>query len=215
MNIEFELPKGSTRIWDLDVPIVQQKNITHVYITSSIDEPEIYNELCHLLYTASEAETFHMYLNTPGGIIDSAFMIMDAMKNSKARIVGHLSGTVASAGTVLSLSCDDIVVADHTAWMSHNYSGGISGKGHEMKARQEFIDKSLNSSFTAIHKGFFTDDEINDLIEGKDFWMGKDEVLTRWKAKKAYRTPKTPRITAEATEDEPKKAKRGRPKKTA
>ena len=183
MELDFQLPKDKARIWDLDVPIVAQKNVTQVYITDSIDEPFLYNELCYLLSTASPAETFHLHLNTPGGHIDSAFMIIDAIKNSKAKVIAHLSGTVASAGTILALSCADLVIADHVAWMSHNYSGGLVGKGHEMKARQEFTDKSLNISFREIHEGFFTDDEITAIIDGKDFWMGKEEIITRWKNK--------------------------------
>ena len=183
--INFELPRDSTRVWDLAVPIVQEKNTTHVYLTNAVEEPELYNELCFLLRTASEAETFHVYLNTPGGIVDSGFMIINAMKASKANIVGHLHGCVASIGTVIALSCDDLEVEDHISWMSHNYSGAIVGKGHEMKARQEFVDKTLNDSFSQIHEDFFRPEEIQSIIDGKDIWMGKDEIIERWAKKKA------------------------------
>lgn len=181
MNIEFDLPKGATRIWDLEVPIIANKNVTQVYITDSIDEPQVYNEFCYLLATASPAETFHIHLNTPGGMIDSAFMIIDAIRNTKAKTVAHLSGTVASAGTIIALSCDDLVVADHTSFMIHNYSGGMMGKGHEMKARQEFIDNSLQVAFKDIYSNFLSTKEMQDVINGKDMWMGKTEVLTRFK----------------------------------
>jgi len=39
--------------------------------------------------------------------------------------------------------------------MIHNYSGGMSGKGHEMKARQKFTDEHLNDAFKYFYKGFF------------------------------------------------------------
>lgn len=76
---------------------------------------------------------------------------------------------------------------------------------HEIKARQEFTDTSLNASFREIHEGFFTDKEITALIEGKDFWMGKDEVERRWENRKNYIRPI--RAIAEAST----KPKRGRP----
>lgn len=125
--IEFDLPKNQTRVWDLDVPIVQEKNTTNAYITNSIEDPDIYNELCYLLQNATETDVFNIHLNTPGGQIDSAFMVVDAIKNSKAKTTACLSGTVASAGTIIALACNDLIVADHTAFMVHNYTGGIAG----------------------------------------------------------------------------------------
>ena len=184
MPINLSKLISSNSSWDRLVPIINQKNITHVYITDSISEPHAYNELCSLLTDASEAETFVFHLNTPGGIIDTAFMVIDAMKNSKAKTVAHLTGTVASAGTMIALVCDELIVADHTAFMIHNYSGGVSGKGHEMKLQQQFIDKSLNEAFNDIYLGFLTEDEIAEVIDGKDMWMDKNEVLTRFKNKK-------------------------------
>jgi len=114
--------------------------------------------------------------------MDSGFMIIDAIKRSKATVVARLSGTVASIATIISLACSDIVVAPHTGWLSHNYSGGVQGKGGEMKAQMEFTSKQLASSFRAIHEGFFTASEMDDIIEDKDYWMGAEEIVARWKA---------------------------------
>lgn len=181
-----------TRVWDLDVPIIQNRTHTDAYILDGIDEPAIYNELCHLLRVAERGDTFTLHLNTPGGLIDSAFMIVDAIKASKAKVTAYLTGTVASAGTLITMACDAVVVADHTSFMIHNYSGGLGGKGHEMKARQEFVDRSLNNAFVAFYTGFLTEQEMKDVIDGKDMWMGKDEVLTRW----SYKTGRTSREEA-------------------
>lgn len=173
----------SNRVWDQLVPIVQNRMHTDAYLTDGIDEPSYYNELCHILRNASKGETVNLYINTPGGIIDSAFMIVDAIKSSKAKVTAYLAGTVASAGTIISLSCDNLVVADHTAFMIHNYSGAVGGKGHEMKARQEFIDRSLNDAFKSFYTGFLSEKEMAEVIDGKDMWMGKDEVMERWSYK--------------------------------
>ncbi len=183
--LQFDLPKDKTRIWDLYVPVIQDGNVITAYLTGDIDSPDQYNELCHILRSAKSIDRVILHINTPGGILDSAVAIIDAIKASPARVEGHLAGTVASAGTIIALACDDITVADYTAWMTHNYSSGMSGKGHEMKAYQQFTDKSLNKAFKEIHEGFFTEEELDDVIDGKDIWMGKDEVLERWANKKA------------------------------
>lgn len=173
---------SSGSVWDSYCPIISEKNHTTVYLTDSIAEPNYYNELCYKLKSASQAEVFTLIINTPGGIIDSALMIIDAIKNSKAKVIAQISGTVASAGTIITLACDEVIVADHTTFMIHNYSSsGGHGKGHELKAMQEFVDKNLNASFRVFYKNFLTEKEIENVIDGKDLWMDKYEVDARLK----------------------------------
>lgn len=178
--LEFELPKDKARIWDLDVPIIKDGDEIHVYIHDEIQEPSVYNELSWMLLKAKKKDHFIIHLNTLGGLLDAANLIVDSLSKTKANTTAVLTGTVASAGTIIALTCKNIEVANNVAWMTHNYSGGIAGKGHEMKAHQKFVDKNLNDYFKTIHAGFFTDDEINDIIDGKDMWLGKEEILERW-----------------------------------
>lgn len=200
-NIEITSTDPET-IWEQNVPIITEKNITRAWLTDEILEPRAYNELCYKLKTASPAEQFVLYINTPGGLIDAATMVVDAITTSKAKVTAEISGTVASAGTIITLACDSVEVADHTAFMIHNYSGGMVGKGHEMKARQEFVDAALNASFKVFYKDFLSEEEMDDVIDGKDLWMGKDEVVARLKGTFHGK---------ESGDTSPKK--RGRPKK--
>lgn len=190
MNLPFNLPKEQLTLWDKVVPIIAGKHHTDAYLTDGIDEPANYNELCHILRHSERGDTIALHINTPGGMVDSAFMIIDAIKQSKAKVTAYLTGTVASAGTMIALACDNLQVADHTSFMIHNYSAGLSGKGHEMKARQEFVDKSLNIAFKSFYSGFLTDKEMEEVIDGKDIWIGKEEILDRW----SYKTGKQKRI---------------------
>jgi len=187
-EISFEISRDVTRVWDLDVPVVVDKKAKNIkaYITGPIEEPVMYNELCYLLSNADTSTTVDLYINTPGGIIDSAFMLAGAIETSKAVVTAHLSGTVASAGTIITMVCDDIVLTPHLSFMIHNYSGGMSGKGHEMKARQKFTDDHLNEAFKSFYSGFLTADEMDRVVEGTDLWMGAKEVQTRWDSRTEY-----------------------------
>lgn len=186
MDIEEIFKVEKHTVWDLPVPIITKGSHTTAYLTTDITMPDMYNELCYRISSADKDETIKLIINTPGGVIDSAFMIIDAIKNSEARVVAHLTGTVASAGTLIAMACDDITVSNHLAFMAHNYSGGISGKGHEMKARQEFNDKSLNKAFKFFYAGFYNEDEMEEIIDGKDSWISSEEVLERWANRKTY-----------------------------
>lgn len=191
---DFELPKEVTRIWDLYVPYVKSTNQLDVYINTNIDEPSCYSEICYILSTLTEDETVYFHINTPGGILDSAFQLVDAIKRCRATTVAKLTGTVASAGTIIALSCDKLIVAEHTSFMIHNYSSSSGyAKGHELKARQEHIDKSTNDAFKEFYSGFLTDKEVKEVINGKDIWLTADEVRMRWQRKLDNTT--VPRVT--------------------
>lgn len=210
--MEITLPQPATpptRVWDIYVPIVTSKNVSHVYITEPIDEPSYYNELCFLLDNATEQDTINIHINTPGGIIDSAVMIINSIKNSKANVIGHLAGTVASAGTMIALSCNSLKVANHTTFMIHNYSGGLRGKGHELKAQQAFVDASLEAFFKDIYGNFLSAKEIREVIDGKDMWINSEEVLARFNG--TFLKAPTARLTTDAQPTT--KPRRGRPKK--
>ena len=204
---DFELPKEVTRIWDLYVPYVKSTDQLDVYLNTGIDEPSYYSEICYILSTLTEDETVYFHINTPGGILDSAFQLVDAIKGCRATTIAKLTGTVASAGTIIALSCDKLIVAEHTSFMIHNYSAGAYGKGNELKARQEHIDKSTNDAFKEFYSGFLTDKEVKEVINGKDIWLTADEVRMRWQRKLDNAT--VLRIT-----DLPLKS-RGRPRKSS
>lgn len=206
----IELLNGDDKTSPFDdyVPVIQSKDgrETFVYLTDHISYPSEYNKMCYVLDTARTGDVVTIHINNGGGSIDSAFQIINSMQNSKAHIIGKLSGTVASASTVISLYCHELIVADFTAFMIHNYSGGVVGKGHEIKAQQDFVDRELNTAFRSIYSGFLTEKEMSQVINGRDIWIGKDEILSRWHNKFATPEPIDPTL-----DFQPRPKRRGRP----
>lgn len=210
----FEILQGSddkNSPFDDYVPIIQSKDgrTTTVYLTDGISYPSEYNKLCYILDHAKPGDTVTLHINNGGGHIDSAFQIINSMKHSKAHIIGKLSGTVASASTVISLCCHELIVADYTAFMIHNYSGHVAGKGNEIKAQQDFVDRELNVAFKEIYSGFLTDREMTQVIDGRDIWLGKSEVLSRWNSKI------TGTVITSKEASTPSISRRGRPSRKA
>lgn len=118
-----------TRVWDIYTPIVKTSTGYRIYITDEIESPSVYNEAYNVIRNAERHETIELIINTPGGVIDAALMLVDALNLTKAKTIAHLSGTVASAGTIISLACSKLEISDSTIFMIHNYSAGTSGKG--------------------------------------------------------------------------------------
>ena len=176
-------------IWDNPVPIVDNSatKSMDIYLTDEIGVPFNYNELTYCIKNAPADYDIRLHISTPGGVIDGALFIIDAINLSKAKVTGYLTGTVASAGTIIALACHELVIPIHTSFMIHNYSGGMSGKGHEMKAHQEFIDRTLNAAFKDYYGGFLSEKEMENVIDGKDIWLGTEEVKERWETRKQVR----------------------------
>jgi len=186
MLIEIPKDKNEYRsVWDKPVGIVKVNSYLYrVYILDEIYAPVEYGELVELFHDLDEDVTVEVYLNTNGGSLDSAIMLIDTMKNSKTKVIGKLSGTVASAGTMLTMAFDEVEVAPYTSFMIHNYSsGGVSGKGNELKMQQAFIDKETAKLFKEVYKGFLTPREIKKVINDQDMWMDKEEVERRFAKK--------------------------------
>lgn len=172
--------------WDDYCPIIENGKTIDVYLTEIIEAPSEYNRLYHKILSASKGTKINLHINNGGGVIDSAVMITDAITRSAATVKAHLSGTVASAATLITMECDDIYVAPYTQFLIHNYSGGVHGKGKEAKDQMDFVNEEIGNTFKQAYGGFLTEAEIGTVIEDKDFWMGKDEILKRWEGRKAF-----------------------------
>lgn len=179
-NKEYDLYRKDQLEWGKHAPIKVVDGITYVYFTDDIQSPAIYNEVVHKLLTATSEDMFVFVINSGGGDVESAIMIVDAVRRSEATVKSFVTGFAASAATILALSAEELEIAEHTPFMVHNYSGGLGGKGHELKARQEFMDKALNDAFKDFYTGFLTEEEMEEVIDGKDMWMGPEDVRRRW-----------------------------------
>lgn len=189
MMLPIQLPTNKPdSVWNNDVPIVQVGNTTHCYLTTDIGAPYMYDELCHTLLQAQPHESITLHINTGGGDLDSAVRIHDAITRCKACVTADLSGTVASAGTMITMACDDLRIAPHTAFMVHYYSAGLHGKGNELRQQQEFMERSLDNLMYSVYDKFLSPEEIELSIEGTDYWFDSSEVLARWNYKQGAAT---------------------------
>jgi len=182
MHIEIPNMKNEhERVWDRDCPIVKvNEKLYRIYMYNEIGTPDEYAELMELMQDLDETVTIEWFLNSPGGVLSSATMLLDAMFVCRAKLVGKLSGMVASAATMLTMAFDEVEIAPYIEFLVHNYSaGGLQGKGNELKVQQEFVDKVTLQLFKEVYKGFLTPTEIKKVMKDQDLWMTKDEIEKR------------------------------------
>jgi ATP-dependent protease ClpP protease subunit len=159
----------------------------HFYISGPIEEPEHYTEMIHQIRSASQNDVVHIHLNTPGGMVATGVQIINAIDNSEALVVTHLEGEVCSMGSLIFLAGHQMVAYQYSLLMFHNYSGGVSGKGHEQKAALDASEKWYSSIQDTLCTPFLTKAELKRIKDGQDLWLLHDDIKKRLdKMQKAF-----------------------------
>jgi ATP-dependent protease ClpP protease subunit len=149
-------------------------NNYEVYLNQSICMSDDVYRLLDLFRSASKGDTIKLYLNSPGGRLDVTLSILNAMSDCVAKIITIADGRVASACTFLFLAGDEKVIYDFSFFMFHQYSGGASGKGGEVRDKVDFTHSHYEKFFRHYYGNLFTDEEIQYMLYGKDKWIDKE-----------------------------------------
>ena len=165
-----------------------QVSIHHFYIVDEIGEVGPFLDMINVLKTAEQHDTIFIYLNTPGGNLYTAIQIISAIRQSSATVVTSIEGMVASAGTLIFLSGQKHIVNQNCTFMIHNYSHGVWGKGNEVNLRVKHMEDYFKKLAKDMYSKFLTDEEIDEVVNGKDFWMESEEVLRRLGAENSAKT---------------------------
>ena len=117
-----------------------------IFLTSQVDVDscnELLKQLIYLNNKDSESE-ITLYINSPGGAVDSGLAVYDCIRMIKAPVRTVCTGTAASMGAIIFLAGDKREMFPHTQIMIHDphYGGGIEGmKPLELKERFDSLMK--------------------------------------------------------------------------
>lgn len=151
----------------------------HFYLNEDIGDPYEYTEIFHRLLTATSNDVVFFHLNTPGGRLDTGVQLINAMRNSQARIVTCLECNAFSLGTLIFLSGDEMLVNDHCMLMFHDYHGGTGGKGNEQVSHINATAKWFANLLKKVYVPFLTEEEVDRILRGEDLWMSSPEIKVR------------------------------------
>jgi ATP-dependent protease ClpP protease subunit len=75
-------------------------NDVHCYIDDSIEHTSYYRNLIHYLNEMTELDKLTIWIDSPGGSLDSALAIINAMKNTEGNVLVVISGDCSSAASL-------------------------------------------------------------------------------------------------------------------
>ena len=137
--------------------------------------------------------TIHLYINSPGGMVDSCMHLIDTIKQSRIPVHTYGMGSIASCGVMLMMSGvkGHRYLTQNTAVMSHEFSGGQKGQYHDMLDSKKHMDwtnekllehyiKCTGKSKTYIRKHL--------LAPKTDHWLTPEEAVKHGIADKVITT---------------------------
>lgn len=172
------------------------------YLDYPIEDFDGPRQLCTLLRGAEEHDTVVIRINCIGGRFDAAAQIMNAIRECKGSVVGVIEQECASAATMIFLTCNQWQVQPYGEMMIHNASYGTMGKSHEVSSRVRHTEAMFREIVSEVYEGFLTDEEIQLVLDGKDYHFTQEEILARLDNVIEVRTKKQEEQLSEDTESE-------------
>lgn len=160
----------------------QVEPISHKYtvrIDRDITEPSDFQEELATIRVAGEQDVIHLLINSGGGQLDTAKAFLTSLAQSPAHIITEIEGEACSAATLLFLAGDEFRVSDDASFMIHSASYGYYGKENNVRQYVEHQAKATERLLRKYYKGFLTEEEIVEVINGRDVWMNSDEIMER------------------------------------
>lgn len=157
-----------------------------VYLDEAIREPSYYRGFIQRLGTLGEGDIVELTINTPGGRVDSAVSIINALRATEAEVLAIIDNEAASAGSLIALACPNIMVAPNSTVMIHNWFGGGGGKGGDIVSSINYNNQKIQKLMTEVYQGFLTEVELRDLFIGRDYYFDSEEIEARLVKRQEY-----------------------------
>jgi ATP-dependent protease ClpP protease subunit len=159
--------------------IIHGSKNTIAYLTGEIGHCSKYIDLFELLRTATPEETIEIIINSFGGSCDTGYHIIDLIRECKAIVTTSIYGHAASVASMVFMAGNNKKVSDHATMHAHYYSSDFYAKGSDIEADVLFHKKLYGHWMHEIYAHFMSDKEIDDLLDGKEFWFSSEEIKER------------------------------------
>jgi ATP-dependent Clp protease protease subunit len=172
-----QTPRGE-RAYDIWSRLLKDRII---FLGSPIEDQIANSIVAQLLFLESEdsEKDIIMYINSPGGVVNSGLAIYDAMQYVKCDVSTVCVGMCASMGAVLLAAgaAGKRYILPHSRVMLHQPHGGARGQTTdiEISTREMLTMKEMNNTILARHTGQSLERVKRDLE--RDFYMGAQEAI--------------------------------------
>ena len=115
-------------------------------------------------------------ISTLGGDLNTGLIIHDLIKAHPQKTTANIVGLTASAGTVIALACDEVIMSDNALFLIHNGWREMTGNVYDFQKAASDLMK-MDAIMVRIYreKTGLDDNKIKDLMKASD-WMNPFEA---------------------------------------
>lgn len=152
-----------------------------IQCVGEINSDSVYSLIMQLQFLQNEDPNAEitMYINSPGGEVNSGLALYDVMQAISAPIHTVCIGMAASMASILFAAGDRREILPHAAVMIHDplIPGGVGGSALKIKSISEDLmrTRTLIAEILAKHSGHDID-EIYDKTSNDTYFYGQDAV---------------------------------------
>lgn len=132
------------------------------------------------LAEARELEaSIYLKINSPGGQLEEAISMYQMLKDYPYHVKAMITGTCASAATVLLFAADERIATPYSKLMIHEPRAGLFGTSSSFRKGAEMMD-TIRSQLLAIYKtkvSNLSDKNLLDML-AKETWMTPEQALS-------------------------------------
>jgi ATP-dependent protease ClpP protease subunit len=131
------------------------------------------------LRNATENDEVEINLQSCGGSVDAGDAFIHALRKCVAPIHIIATGNVSSMATFVLLEADSFELSEGFSALIH--CGGVrdGGTTNEFRASAMFHLDSMERLMRRGYQGFLSEQEIDDVINGKDIWLDASQWVER------------------------------------
>lgn len=129
------------------------------------------------LDTLGDIKTLNIYINSCGGDVFEGISIGNMIKRHKATSVCHVDGLAASIASVITASCDKVIMYSNSMQMIHNALCMTYGNANDFRKMADDLDKvtsSLRQTYLDRAKDKLSDDKLIELMDAET-WLNAQE----------------------------------------
>jgi len=150
-------------------------------IDEVVQEASYYRNVAHAVSSATGDDVVRYRINSPGGRLDGLIALLHATVGTQATVVAEIVGECHSAASILALHCDEIFVGPYASMLCHSVRYGYAGKCADVEAYVKHTTKTTEKLMRETYTGFLSEEEIDDLLKGRELYLDSAEIIERLK----------------------------------
>ena len=172
---------------EFNVGFIPHRSGTYkIEVDDIIENVSQFSTAIQVLEQAKEEDEVIIYLQTNGGSVGAGEAFIHAMRKCEAPIHIIATGCVASMGTCILLEADSFELSNGFHALVHGGSNGAYGSVNEYHAKSVFDASFGVMQFKETYEGMFSEKELDDILQGKDYWLSGPEWCERAEKRSAY-----------------------------